>query len=52
MLYVTLRAENALLREQQLLLEAELRSTHQRAEAERIVFEHELANLRRRSGQP
>lgn len=52
MLYVTVRAENAVLREQQRLLEAELRGSQQRAEAERILIQHELAELRRKSTEP
>ena len=45
-LVATLRAQNALLRDQQALLEVELRSTRQQLEAERILSRHETDALR------
>lgn len=49
-LYLMVRAENALLRDQLRLTELELRSERQRAEAERILAQRELADLREKPG--
>ena len=49
-LYFIARTEIALLRDQYQLAEFELRSARQQAEAERILAQHELAQLRDRAG--
>lgn len=46
-LWFMTRAENALLRDQQRLTELELRNARQHAEAERILTQREIADLRR-----
>lgn len=51
-LYLTVQAENALLRDHQRLTELELRSAQQHAEAERILAARELADLRAQRGSP
>jgi len=46
-LALTMRAENALLRQEQSLAALELRAAHNQLEAERIVLHREITDLRR-----